>query len=77
MMTTRVKKKAPAKKVHKPVKYARISIVRGLTGLPAIYINERRIVGEKPWGGGTNETSWTIPKEDLIQLLSSALKASQ
>jgi hypothetical protein len=70
-----------AKKTRAPkveiVKYARVSIIRGSTGLFALYINDIRIVGEKPWAGGTQETSWGIPEAELAKRLTEALKASR
>jgi len=31
---------------------ARLSVVRGPAGV-ALYVNDRRVAGEKPWGGGS------------------------
>ena len=55
-------------KVATAVQPATIAIVRGVEGL-AIYINEFRVCGPKPWGGGTPVQDWTVSAEDMSKAL--------
>ncbi len=49
--------------------YARIDIVKGVEG-HAIYINDFRVVGPKPWGGGEYIKSWEKVKvEDILKAI--------
>lgn len=50
--------KKPSKKVHK------IELVDGVEG-PSLYLNDRRIVGPKPWGGGVCLKKWIVSDEDI------------
>ena len=43
-------------------KKIRIDLIRGVEGL-AVYINDYRVAGPKPWGGGTIEHTWHIEKD--------------
>lgn len=58
----------PAPKPRKPrkpkVKNHRFAICRGVEGL-CIYMNNYRIVGNKPWGGGSILAEWECSDEDL------------
>ena len=50
-------------------KYARIDIVKGVEG-HAIYINDFRVVGPKPWGGGEYVKSWEkVEIKDILKAL--------
>ena len=42
-----------------------IEIVKGVEGL-ALYINQYRVCGPKPWGGGMAIQSWKCTKKDLL-----------
>lgn len=46
----------------------RIEIVNGCEG-KAVYINDYRVAGSKPWGGGTVERSWIANKDDILRAL--------
>ena len=52
------KSKKITKKIHK------ICIVDGVAGT-AIYLNDFRIAGPKPWGGGNVTHEWKVKNEDL------------
>ena len=45
-----------------------IEIVNGCEG-KSVYINDYRVAGSKPWGGGTVERSWTANKKDILKAL--------
>lgn len=32
----------------------------------SIYINDYRVDGSKPWGGGTIEKTWVAKKKDIL-----------
>ena len=42
----------------------RLTIIEGPEGNSA-YLNDRRIAGPKPWGGGTILHEWTVTVQDL------------
>lgn len=42
----------------------KIELVQGVEGM-CVYMNDFRIVGPKPWGGGTCIRSWSLSKADL------------
>lgn len=46
----------------------KIEIVSGCEG-KCIYINDYRVAGSKPWGGGTTEKSWTVDKGEILKAL--------
>lgn len=41
-----------------------IYVVSGVEG-PSVYLNDRRIAGPKPWGGGKIVYRWKTYEEDL------------
>lgn len=43
-----------------------IELVNGCEG-KSLYIDDYRVAGSKPWGGGTVEISWAARKEDILQ----------
>lgn len=45
-----------------------IAIVNGVAG-NSISLNEYRIAGPKPWGGGTVEKKWIINSRDIAEAL--------
>ena len=45
-----------------------IALVSGVEG-GSLYINDYRVAGTKPWGGGTVTKRWTVPKERLLKAL--------
>ena len=47
----------------------RIMLVNGVEGM-ALYINDYRVAGPKPWGGGTAVKSWVTDEEKIIRALS-------
>lgn len=42
----------------------KIDLVNGVEGL-ALYLNDFRIAGPKPWGGGKILRTWSVSQEDL------------
>ena len=48
-----------------------IMVVAGVEG-PSLYVNNFRIVGNKPWGGGKTIYQWEVPLEKLLQYLKEA-----
>lgn len=47
---------------------ARVTLVQGVEG-PAVYINDLRICGPKPWGGGRTIGEWLTGREDILDAL--------
>lgn len=45
-----------------------IEIVNGVGG-NAVYINDYRVAGVEPYGGGTVEKIWTIDKKRVLEAL--------
>ena len=43
----------------------RLERVRGRRGHECLVLNERRVWGPKPWGGGDVVEAWDIPLEEL------------
>ena len=37
--------------------------------LRCIYLNDHRIAGEKPWGGGTTMKAWKVRGQDLLNAI--------
>lgn len=37
---------------------------------PSVYLNDFRIAGPKPWGGGKTLARWTVSKADLLKAIS-------
>lgn len=48
-----------------------IKLVAGVEG-PSVYINDYRVVGPKPWGGGDIVGEWWASEEDIKHALSRA-----
>lgn len=44
----------------------KIELVRGREG-KCICINDYRVAGSKPWGGGYTEYSWIANKDDILK----------
>lgn len=49
-----------------------LTVVRGVSGL-CVYLNDYRIVGEKPWGGGTITNTWKVSLKDIVRALRGAV----
>ena len=47
---------------------AKILLVQGVEG-KSIYINDYRVVGSKPWGGGKVLAEWECKDEDILHAL--------
>ena len=45
-----------------------IEVVNGCEG-KSIYINDYRVAGSKPWGGGTVEKTWATTKKEILKAL--------
>lgn len=45
-----------------------IEVISGSAG-DSLYINEYRVAGVKPWGGGKTIATWKIDRERLLQHL--------
>ena len=55
----------------KPIKISetmRLELVAGVEG-PSIYLNDERIAGPKPWGGGRITKSYQIKRAQLREIL--------
>lgn len=50
----------------------KIELVNGCEG-KSLYINDFRVAGSKPWGGGRTELTWMVDKERIIKYLDRAL----
>lgn len=50
----------------------KVELVNGCEG-KSIYINDYRVAGSKPWGGGRTEQTWVADKKRVIQALDKAL----
>ena len=48
----------------------KIDIVQGVhsTGY-SLYINEYRVAGVKPWGGGNVLKTWVVDKKEIIEAI--------
>ena len=56
-------------------KKVRVEIIKGVEGL-AIYINDYRVAGSKPWGGGQSIKAWTTVREaDILTALEQQVTA--
>ncbi len=56
----------------------RLQIVRGVSGL-CVYLNDYRIAGQKPWGGGEVVGEYTLSHKDIttaLQLLVEPARAA-
>lgn len=58
--------------MREPVK---IEIVQGVGGL-ALYINDWRVCGNKPWGGGRTIKTWTLTDSDAENLRERVMEAT-
>ena len=47
-----------------------ILIVLGPGDLPCVYINDYRVVGPKPWGGGKVLVEWNIDRSVIEEAMS-------
>ena len=47
------------------MKYMKIDYIKGVEG-DSISINEYRVAGPKPWGGGKIIKSWKATVEDIL-----------
>ena len=45
-----------------------VVMVSGVEG-PSVYINDRRVCGNKPWGGGRVHSRWGTTKMDVLRAL--------
>ena len=50
----------------------KIEILKGVSGY-AIYLNDYRLCGPKPWHGGTTVASWDVTKKTIRKALSNDL----
>ena len=46
----------------------KIALVAGVEGM-ALYINDYRVAGPKPWGGGVVRHTWESSEEDLLRAI--------
>jgi len=56
-------------------KLVSIELISGVEG-PCICIGNRRVCGNKPWGGGTVQHKWLARREDILKALKEAKEAS-
>ena len=45
-----------------------VKVVSGVEG-PSLYINNIRVCGPKPWGGGTTTAQWYTSLQDILDSL--------
>ncbi len=45
-----------------------VEVVDGVEG-PCLVINELRVAGPKPWGGGTVVQSWRVSRDQINEAL--------
>ena len=50
-----------------------INIVQGVEG-KSLYINDHRVAGSKPWGGGKIIQTWKVQKKDLLEDIQEGMK---
>lgn len=63
----------PAPRPQKPIENVEqnkinIEIIQGVEG-KSLYLNDIRVAGNKPWGGGSVVNNWKINEEDLIKAI--------
>lgn len=46
----------------------KLELVSGCEG-KSIYIDDYRVAGSKPWGGGRTEKEWTAKRENILKAL--------
>jgi hypothetical protein len=46
-------------------------LIDGVEGM-SLYLNDQRIAGPKPWGGGTVMKTWHTSANEILQILASA-----
>lgn len=46
----------------------KIELINGCEG-KSVYINDYRVAGPKPWGGGYTEKIWMANKKDILHAL--------
>lgn len=51
-------------------------IVQGVGGL-SVYLNDYRIAGEKPWGGGAVLHTWKVSLKDIVRALRGAVSVNE
>lgn len=51
----------------------KIDHVSGVEG-PSLYVNDHRVIGPKPWGGGTILKTWDVPRSELLSALNIKLE---
>jgi hypothetical protein len=64
--------KPPGKKVVGKPQWCKICLVTGPAGL-TLYINEVRVAGQKPWGGGRMLEDWRLDLEDVYAALQTSV----
>lgn len=45
-----------------------LNVVDGVEG-PSLYVNGHRVIGPKPWGGGSTVAEWNASPEDVARIL--------
>ena len=45
-----------------------IELVQGVEGL-TLYLNDYRIAGAKPWGGGICKNAWKVDVSDILEAI--------
>lgn len=54
----------------------KVTIIKGVEGL-AVYVNDYRIAGSKPWGGGTVVREWTVDEQTLKTAMAQPIPAEK
>lgn len=50
------------------MEYMKIDIIKGVEG-NSVCINEYRVAGPKPWGGGEIVESWKVNVDDILRAI--------
>ena len=45
-----------------------VTIVHGVEG-NSMYVDNYRVAGPKPWGGGTTISEWVVRSEDILKMI--------
>ncbi len=54
--------------IPNPITNVKLELVRGPEGT-ALYMNDTRIAGPKPWGGGDIVRTWKVTRQEIESAL--------
>lgn len=55
----------------------KIEVVKGQFGHRGLYVADRRVAGEKPWGGGQVMATFSVDIDELREALAAAEKSDE